>query len=48
MDQIEAGVFSSHVNAWIIGGALGALTLLFIVQKIIIRRRRNRPNGGDL
>jgi hypothetical protein len=48
MDKTEAGIATQSVNYWIAGASFAVMATIYIVQRILIRRRKNQGNGDEL
>lgn len=48
MDKTEAGFLTQSVNYWIAGASFGLMVGLYLLQRIMVRRRQNQQNGDDL
>jgi hypothetical protein len=46
MDETEAGFVTKTVNYWIVGIAFAVMAILYALQRIMVRRRRNHKAGG--
>ena len=42
MDKTEAGFMTQSVNYWIAGASFAVLAVIYIIQRILIRRRKNQ------
>ena len=47
MDKTEAGFLTQNVNYWIAGAAFSVMAGIYIIQRILIRRRKNQTNGDE-
>ena len=48
MDKTEAGFLTQSVNYWIAGVSFAVMAGLYLLQRIMIRRRKNHKNGEEL
>lgn len=48
MDKTEAGFLTQSINYWIAGASFAVMAGLYIIQRILIRRRKNQGNGDEL
>ena len=48
MDKTEAGFVTLSVNYWIAGASFAVMAGIYIIQRILIRRRKNQGNGDEL
>jgi hypothetical protein len=48
MDKTEAGFLTQSVNYWIAGASFGVMAGLYLLQRIMIHRRKNHKNGDEL
>jgi hypothetical protein len=48
MDKTEAGFLTQSVNYWIAGVSFAVMAGLYLLQRIMIRRRKNHKNGDEL
>ncbi len=48
MDKTEAGFLTQSVNYWIAGVSFAVMAGLYLLQRIMVRRRQNHKNGDEL
>jgi hypothetical protein len=48
MDMTEAGFLTQSVNYWIAGASFVVMAGLYVLQRIMVRRRQNPKNGDEL
>ena len=48
MDKTEAGFMTQSVNYWIAGASFAVMAGIYIIQRILVRRRKNKGNGDEL
>jgi hypothetical protein len=48
MDKTEAGFLTRSVNYWIAGGSFAVMAGLYLLQRVMIRRRQKQKNGEEL
>jgi hypothetical protein len=48
VDMTEAGFLTQSVNYWIAGASFVVMAGLYVLQRIMVRRRQNPKNGDEL
>ena len=47
MDKTEAGFMTQSVNYWIAGASFAIMAGIYIIQRLLVRRRKNNGNGDE-
>jgi hypothetical protein len=47
MDKTEAGFMTQSVNYWIAGASFAVMAGIYIIQRLLVRRRKNNGNGDE-
>jgi hypothetical protein len=47
MDKTEAGFLTQSLNYWIAGASFAVMAGIYLIQRVLIRRRKNQANGDE-